>query len=594
MESLISGLKKATAESLNILFPYLNVAPEEILVNEVKPEFEGDFAVVLFPFVKKLKQNPDALGDALGKLLLQHNDWIEGFSVVRGFLNIAVKDSLLLSFLNEHFSNENFGRRAPNGKKVMIEYSSPNTNKPLHFGHLRNIFLGWSVAEILKYQGFEVIKANLINDRGIHICKSMIAWKRYANGATPESTGIKGDHLVGDYYVKFNDVYKAEIKELMAAGMLEEEAEKQAPIFLAAQEMLRQWEAGDKEVRSLWEMMNGWVFAGFEKTYRRMGIDFDKVYVESNTYLLGKEMVEEGLKSGTLFQKENGSVWIDLTADGLDEKLLLRADGTSVYMTQDLGTARLKYQDFGMDKSVYVIADEQNYHMQVLKLILEKLGDPCAEGIFHLSYGMVELPSGRMKSREGTVVDADDMINEMVMLSRQQTEESGKTAGFTETELQLLFETIGLGALKFYLLRVDPKKKMIFDPKESIDLHGFTATFVQYAHARICSILRKVPMPEQELNEEAKPLYPLEKSLLLQLEQFPLVLDQAAKEFNPSVLSNYSFKLAQLFNSFFDKHSVIRAENDQKKLLRLQIARMTSLILNRSLSLLGIQVPERM
>lgn len=594
MESLISGLKTAAAHSLNILFPNLTITSDEILVNEVKPEFEGDFAVVLFPFVKRLKQSPDALGASLGDLLVKDNDWIEGFSVVRGFLNISIKDSLLLSFLSENYKNETYGKQASNGKKVMIEYSSPNTNKPLHFGHLRNIFLGWSAAEILKYCGYEVIKANLINDRGIHICKSMIAWQRFAHGATPESTGIKGDHLVGDYYVKFNEVYKAETKELVASGIPEEEAEKQAPVFLAAQEMLRQWEDGNHEVRKLWETMNGWVFAGFKLSYHQMGIDFDKVYYESETYLLGKEMVEDGLEKGVLFKKDNGSVWIDLTPDGLDEKLLLRADGTSVYMTQDLGTARLKYHDFGIDQSVYVIADEQNYHMQVLKLILEKLGEPCSAGIFHLSYGMVELPSGRMKSREGTVVDADDMISEMISLSRQQTEESGKTTGFTETELQELYETIGLGALKFYLLRVDPKKKMIFDPKESIDLHGFTATFIQYAHARICSILRKVEAPELALVEQPEPLLPLEKSLLLQLEQFPLILEQAAKEFNPSVLSNYAFKLAQAFNSFFDKHSVIRAESEPKKLLRLHIAAMTALTLNRSLALLGIQAPERM
>lgn len=594
MGSIVSEIKQAASAGLNNIVQGQDIRTEDILVNEVKPEFEGDFAVVLFPFVKKLSMRPDELGQQLGRYLEQNYEWITGFSTVKGFLNLNISDKLLLNFLDQNFDNNAIGQLPENGRKVMIEYSSPNTNKPLHFGHLRNNFLGWSTAEILKYQGFEVIKANLVNDRGIHICKSMIAWMRYANGATPESTGIKGDHLVGDYYVKFNDVYKEEMKALVAQGMSEDEAEKQAPIFLEAQDLLRRWENDDAEVRQLWKTMNGWVFEGFEKTYRALGLDFDKVYYESSTYLLGKEMVAEGLQKGILFTKDNGSVWIDLSADGLDEKLLLRADGTSVYMTQDLGTARLKYNDFGMGQSVYVIADEQNYHMQVLKLILQKLQEPCAEGIFHLSYGMVELPSGRMKSREGTVVDADDMIDEMVNLAGQQTEESGKTEGFSAEELQTLYNQIGLGALKFYLLRVDPKKKMIFDPKESIDLHGFTATFVQYAHARINSILRKVEVPKGIAIPDDEPLFPLEKKLLLQLEQFPTALEQAARDYNPATICNYAFKLAQSFNSFFDQHSVIRAESDSKKLLRLHIAQMTKNILEKSLSLLGIQAPERM
>lgn len=594
MGSIVSEIKQAASAGLNHIIQGQEFQTEEILVNEVKPEFEGDFAIVLFPFVKKLGMRPDELGQQLGNYLIQNNDWITGFSIVKGFLNLNISDRYLLDFLSQNFDNKTIGQQPFNGHKVMIEYSSPNTNKPLHFGHLRNNFLGWSMAEILKYQGFEVIKANLVNDRGIHICKSMIAWMRYANGATPESTGIKGDHLVGDYYVKFNNVYQDEIKTLVAKGMTEAEAEKQAPIFLEAQDLLRRWENDDPEVRQLWKTMNGWVFEGFDKTYRALGLDFDKVYYESNTYLLGKEMVAEGLQKGILFSKDNGSVWIDLRADGLDEKLLLRADGTSVYMTQDLGTARLKYNDFGIDQSVYVIADEQNYHMQVLKLILQKLQEPCADGIFHLSYGMVELPTGKMKSREGTVVDADDMIEEMVTLARQQTEESGKTEGFSNEELQSLYAQIGLGALKFYLLRVDPKKKMIFDPKESIDLHGFTATFVQYAHARINSILRKVDAPSATPIDNNEPLFPLEKKLLLQLEQFSTALEQTARDYNPATLCNYAFKLAQSFNSFFDQHSVIRAESDSKKLLRLRIAQMTKHILEKSLALLGIQAPERM
>lgn len=593
MQPVIAQIKSKAAEGLNALFPGAGIAGPDILVNEVKAGFDGDYAVVLFPFLKSLGQKPDELGRKLGEYLTVHSSLFSGFEVLKGFLNLNIADPVWFDFLSVNYNNPDFGKKPANGGKVMIEYSSPNTNKPLHFGHLRNNFLGWSVAEILKQQGFEVIKANLVNDRGIHICKSMIAWMRYANGATPESTGIKGDHLVGDYYVRFNDVYKTEIAELVSEGKTQEAAEKEAPIMMEAQELLRKWEAGDKEVYALWQQMNGWVYAGFDKTYRKLGIDFDKVYYESQTYLLGKEIIEEGLKKGVLFQKENGSVWIDLTADGLDEKLLLRADGTSVYMTQDLGTARLKYNEFGMEKSVYVIADEQNYHMQVLRLILEKLEEPCADGIYHLSYGMVELPSGRMKSREGTVVDADDMADEMIQLAKLQTLEAGKTEGYSEAELAQLYETIGLGALKFYLLRVEPKKKMIFDPKESIDLHGFTATFIQYAHARIQSILRKVGRAQQLSGFKAA-LLPLEKSLLLQLEQYPSMLEQAAREYNPSVVCNYAFRLAQTFNSFFDQHSIIRAESEEKKQFRLLMSEQTAYVLGKCLALLGIHAPERM
>jgi arginyl-tRNA synthetase len=483
---------------------------------------------------------------------------------------------------------------------VMVEYSSPNTNKPLHFGHLRNNFLGSAVAEILKANGKQVVKANLINDRGIHICKSMIAWMHYANGETPEKKGVKGDHLVGDYYVKFNDVYKEEVARLVSEGMDEKAAEREAPIMLEAQELLRKWEAGDKEVRELWQKMNGWVYKGFEETYKKLGISFDKMYYESDTYLLGKKIVEDGLRKGVLFKKEDGSVWIDLQDDGLDQKLLLRGDGTSVYMTQDLGTAKLKYEEYKLNQSVYVIADEQNYHLQVLKLIMKKLGEPCADGIYHLSYGMVELPTGRMKSREGTVVDADDMVNEMIALAREQTELAGKTEGFSSEELEKLYETIGLGALKFYLLRVDPKKKMIFDPKESIDLHGFTATFIQYAYARICSILRKenvalIPdCTKFQSYDYSSPLLKLEKEMILALEQYPAILLEAGMEFNPSTICNYAFRLAQLFNTFYDAHSISKAENDEKKHLRLMIIIMTASILRHAMNLLGIRMPEKM
>jgi len=598
--TLAAQIRLAAEDALKHLFPNVDLSTATITVNQTKPEFKGDYTLVLFPFVKLLRQKPDELGKIIGSYLLEKNELFSAFDIVSGFLNLTIKDNYWVNFLLNHFNDVHFGEKPKQDERVMVEYSSPNTNKPLHFGHMRNIFLGYATAEILKANGKQVVKANLINDRGIHICKSMIAWQRYANGATPQSVNEKGDHLVGDYYVKFNDAYKAEVEKLLSEGMDKETAEKEAPIMKDTQEMLRKWEAGDGEVRKLWAMMNGWVYEGFDKTYGRMGVDFDKVYHESETYLLGKDIVKEGLRKGVLYQKEDGSVWIDLTQEGLDQKLLLRGDGTSVYMTQDLGTAKLKFNDYKLDQSIYVIADEQNYHMQVLKLILKKLGEPCADGIYHLSYGMVELPSGRMKSREGTVVDADDMIDEMVGLAQTQTEEAGKTEGFSADELSKLYDTIGLGALKFYLLRVDPKKKMIFDPKESIDLHGFTATFIQYAHARICSILRKEGCPLQPDSTKfqsfslTQEIFPAEKKLAHALEQYPDVLEDAGKEYNPSLLCNYSFQLAQLFNSFYDEHSISKAENEEKKHLRLMLIVMTAQVLRHAMHLLGIRLPEKM
>lgn len=597
---LAEQIKQVAEQALRTLYPGTEIPAGQVTVNQTKPEFSGDYTVVLFPFVKLLRMKPDELGNNLGKYLVENASIFSAYQVVSGFLNLTVTDAYWSKFLTGNFNNPSFANGSHKNKKVMVEYSSPNTNKPLHFGHLRNNFLGASMAEVLKINGYDVIKANLINDRGIHICKSMIAWQRYANGATPGSTGIKGDHLVGDYYVRFNDALKEEVAALMEKGLSEEAAEKKAPIMQEAQEMLRKWEEGDKDVRELWATMNGWVYKGFDETYNRLGITFDKMYYESNTYLLGKSLVEEGLTKGVLYKKEDNSVWIDLTSDGLDHKLLLRGDGTSVYITQDLGTAQLKYNDYKLDQSIYVIADEQNYHMQVLKLILKKLGEPCADGIYHLSYGMVELPHGRMKSREGTVVDADDMIDEMIRLAQQQTEEAGKTEGFTTEELSNLYRMIGLGALKFYLLRVDPKKKMIFDPKESIDLHGFTATFIQYAHARICSILRKegIPkMPEHELFPSfslTQDITPAEKKLFVSLEQYPSILADAANEYNPSLLCNYSFQLAQQFNSFYDEHSIAKAENEEKKQLRLMLIIMTAQVLRHAMQLLGISLPEKM
>jgi len=594
-------IKESAVAALQHFYPEQTFTVDAVNVNETKVEFSGDYTIVLFPFVKMLRCKPDELGKQLGEFLVSKQaDLFVGYQVVSGFLNLTISDHYFVDLLQKNWSNPEFGKGKITGKKVMVEYSSPNTNKPLHFGHLRNIFLGYALGNILKDTGNTLVKANLINDRGIHICKSMVAWKRYANGATPQSTGIKGDHLVGDYYVHFNDVYKVEIAGLVANGMDEKLAEKEAPIMQEAQQMLRQWEAGDKEVYDLWQTMNGWVYDGFKVSYDRLGVDFDKMYYESNTYLLGKSIVEKGLEKGVLFKKEDNSVWIDLTADGLDQKLLLRGDGTSVYMTQDVGTAVLKYNDFGLDQSVYVIADEQNYHMQVLKLILEKMGEPCANGIFHLSYGMVELPTGKMKSREGTVVDADDMMDEMVRMAQEQTEENGKADGFSAEELAALYQMIGMGALKFYLLRVDPKKRMIFDPKESIDLHGFTATFIQYAHARICSILRKehLPLMPSELHFDAfvlsQSLSQSEKNILLSLEQFPQVLQNAAEEMSPSVLCNYAFQLAQSFNTFYDQHSISKAENEEKKQLRLMMIIMTAQTLRRAMNLLGIDLPEKM
>jgi arginyl-tRNA synthetase len=598
--TLAAQIKNATADAFKHLYPDTSIDISTILVSKTKPEFTGDYTIVLFPFLKLLRQKPDAIGKQLGDYLLEKTDLFSAYDIVSGFLNLSVTDACWTSFLLNHFTDTKYGEKPKTDRRVMIEYSSPNTNKPLHFGHLRNNFLGAAAAEILKADGSQVIKANLINDRGIHICKSMIAWMEYGNGATPESTGIKGDHLVGDYYVKFNDVYKQQIKDLVADGVEEKKAEKEAPIMQAAQDLLRKWEAAAPDVRKLWETMNGWVYKGFDESYKHLGISFDKMYYESDTYLLGKQIVEDGLKKGVLFKKEDNSVWIDLKEEGLDEKLLLRGDGTSVYMTQDLGTAKLKYDEYKLDQSVYVIADEQNYHIQVLKLIMKKLGEPCADGIYHLSYGMVELPSGKMKSREGTVVDADDMVAEMIRLSKEQTEASGKTDGFSAAELDKLYDTIGLGALKFYLLRVDPKKKMIFDPKESIDLHGYTATFIQYAHARICSVLRRENVqitPDCTTFQsfvQTEPLAPLEKKIILELEQYPAILYDSAADFNPSSLCNYSFQLAQLFNTFYDMHSISKAENEEKKQLRLMIIIMTASILRHGMNLLGIRLPEKM
>lgn len=590
--AITRSIKETVLESLAVLYQQL-FTHKDFQVNQTKPEFEGDYTVVLFTLVKSMKRSPEMLGNDLGSHLVDNYPALfTGFNVIKGFLNLVIADKYWLDVLQDQYDNPNVGKAVNKGKKVMVEFSSPNTNKPLHLGHLRNIFLGWSISEIYKANGHDIVKSCVVNDRGIHICKSMIAWQLFSNGDTPESTRQKGDHFVGDYYVKFNEEYKKEVETLVSSGMSRENAEKESAIMKGTQEMLLKWEQGDEKVKKLWTTMNSWVYAGFDETYHRIGIYFDKIYYESQTYLVGKKYVEEGLEKGIFKKKEDGSVWIDLTSDGLDEKLLLRKDGTSVYITQDIGLAKLKYDDYKIDESILVIGDEQNYHVKVLKLICQKLGMPYADNIFHLSYGMVELTTGKMKSREGTVVDADDIIDEMINEADRKTQDSGKAKDFNPDELKTLFEMIGIGAMKFYLLRVDPKKRMIFNPEESIDLHGFTATSIQYTHARIKSMLR-TERPSGIITEQ-EPLFALEKKLLIMLEEYPAIIEQACEEMNPSVLALYAYELAKKFNSFYDVHSVLKAENPQKKELRLQIAQMTSNVIASSMKLLGIDVPERM
>jgi len=596
--SIVSRIKPLVVNVLKELYVHdpvvIGFKEDDLTINITKPEFEGDYTLVLFSFVKQLKKSPEQLGREIGELLLKNNPGLfSSYNVIKGFLNLVIADSYWIDFLQANYSNRSPGVRSSNNKTIIVEYSSPNTNKPLHLGHLRNNFLGWSVAEILKVTGHKVIKTAIMNDRGIHICKSMVAWQKFGNEQTPDSTGIKGDHFVGDYYVLFGVELKKEVEILMAGGMSKDEAEKSAPLMQAAQKMLVDWENGDPEVRALWAKMNSWVYEGFNETYKRIGSDFDKNYFESNTYLMGKEIVEEGLAKKVFFKKEDGSVWIDLTADGLDEKLVLRKDGTSVYITQDLGLADKKYEEFHYNESFHVIADEQNYHMKVLKLILQKLKKPYADSIYHLSYGLVELPTGRMKTREGTVVDADDIIEELKKVAKDKTEELGKVKDFNPGELNELYDTIALGALKFFLLRVDPKKRMLFNPEESIDFHGFTGPFVQFIHARIKSILKKAsPDPHQELVNGN--VLPKEKGLIFLLEQFETILDEALQEHNPSVLAIYVYEVAKVYSSFYTDHSVLNAESEEKKQLRLKLSELTANIISASMALLGVRVPERM
>ncbi len=587
---LIQNLKQATANAIQAIYQ-VQIKSEQVLVNATKPEIEGDYTIVLFAFVKQLGKSPDELGNALGEAVKASMPGIiTDFNIVKGFLNFTISDQFWLDYIQSADTNQLITPTA-HPRKIMVEYSSPNTNKPLHLGHLRNNFLGWSIAEILKLQGNEVVKTCIVNDRGIHICKSMIAWQLFANGATPEKTGQKGDHFVGDYYVKYNDAYKAEVEQLIASGLSKEEAEKEAPIQKAAQAMLLKWEQGDAETIDLWKRMNTWVYAGFDVTYKKIGSDFFKTYFESNTYLLGKDLVDQGLAKKVFYQKEDSSVWIDLTSEGLDEKIVRRKDGTSVYITQDIGLAELKQKEFKTDASIYVVGDEQNYHFKVLKLICQKLQLPAADGIYHLSYGMVELPTGKMKSREGTVVDADDLVDGMVQIAKEKTESLGKVDDFSPAQLEKLFDTIGLGALKFFLLRVDPKKKMIFNPEESIDFHGFTGPFIQYTHARIKSILRKTGTAVHSIGTD---LLPLEKALAMQLANFSAEVNEAAEALDPSKLAIYAFNLAKLFNSFYAELSIANAESEDKKNLRIQLGILTAATLKQAMHALGIEVPEQM
>ena len=587
-ESLSQHIKQA-------IVTLYNTPLETVEFQATRKDFEGDITVVTFSMLRIIKMNPAQLGEDLGAYLSEHVDEVVGYNVVKGFLNLVLSDAYFMTFFQTMCANPTFGFVRPSDDQaVMVEYSSPNTNKPLHLGHVRNNLLGYSVSEILKASGKKVYKTQIINDRGIHICKSMLAWQRYGNNETPESTGLKGDKLVGNYYVKFDQVYKEEIKALEAKGLSNEEAKAQAPILLEAQDMLLKWEAGDAAVVSLWEQMNAWVYAGFEVTYNALGVDFDSYYYESQTYLLGKSFIQEGLQKGVFVKKEDGSVWCDLTSDGLDEKIVLRADGTAVYMTQDIGTAIQRLKDFpDVGAMVYTVGNEQDYHFKVLFLILKKLGFDWAKNLTHLSYGMVDLPSGKMKSREGTVVDADDLIVEMASTAKEISQELGKLEGYSEHEKAETYTTIGLGALKYFILKVDPKKRILFDPQASVDFQGNTGPFIQYTYARIQAILRKSPV------EIGKPLlkYTLhdkEKSLLKQLQLFPEVIQQAASNYSPALVVNYAYDLVKEFNSFYQNVSILGADSTSKIRFRVQLSQAVATTIKNAFSLLGIQMPERM
>ena len=582
------------------------VAEKMVQLQKTKKEFEGNLTLVVFPFLKISRKKPDETAREIGEYIKQNCEAIADFNAVGGFLNLVIDKKAWLALLNEMNLNEKFGEKPVTEASplVMIEYSSPNTNKPLHLGHVRNNLLGWSLAQIMEANGNRVVKTNIVNDRGIHICKSMLAWQKFGNGETPETSGKKGDHLIGDYYVAFDKHYRAEVAELkakyVAEGMDEEQAEKKAkeesPLIKEAHEMLVKWEQNDPEVRALWKKMNDWVYAGFDETYKALGVGFDKIYYESNTYLVGKKKVEEGLAKGLFFRKDDNSVWADLTNEGLDQKLLLRSDGTSVYMTQDIGTAEMRFNDFPIDKMIYVVGNEQNYHFQVLKLILKKLGyADWSDHITHLSYGMVELPEGKMKSREGMVVDADDLIADMVSTAREMSDELGKLDGCTEEEADAVSTMVGLGALKYFILKVDPKKTMLFDPRESIDFNGNTGPFIQYTHARICSVLRKAAEAGIDFSGAAQADYlPEEIALVKSLTEYPSVVAAAGENFAPSIIGAYVYELAKQFNGYYHDHSILKEENDETRRMRLQLAQQVARVIKEGMKLLGIDVPERM
>ncbi len=592
--SIESILSQATAQAVNDLYGTV-VDPQSIVPQATRKEFEGNLTIVVFPFLRASHKAPDATAQEIGDYLAAHCDAVEKFNVIKGFLNITVKPSFWAQLLDGICRDENYGFKqvTPESQLVMIEYSSPNTNKPLHLGHVRNNLLGFSLAQIMKACGNKVVKTNIVNDRGIHICKSMLAWLKWGNGATPESTGKKGDHLIGDFYVLFDKHYKAEIKEIAAAqGISEEEAEKQSTLMQEAREMLKKWEDNDPEVRALWEKMNSWVYAGFDETYKRMGVDFDKIYYESQTYLEGKEKVEEGLAKGVFYRKDDNSVWADLTPDGLDHKLLLRSDGTSVYMTQDIGTAKLRYQDYPIDKMIYVVGNEQNYHFQVLSLLLDKLGFKWGKALIHFSYGMVELPHGKMKSREGTVVDADDLMDKMVDDAMAMT--SDRLEGMTIDEKREVARIIGMGALKYFILKVDPRKNMLFNPAESIDFNGNTGPFIQYTYARIRSLQRKAGdnMPALDVNS----VTPNDKEIAIiqRIADFASVVEEAGRTYSPALIANYTYELAKEFNQFYHDYSILKEEDENLKVFRLELSRTVAGVIKRAFSLLGIEVPERM
>ena len=591
IETFISDAVRRSVEAL-----YGELGDEQLQIQKTRREFEGDYTLVTFPLLRRSRKSPEATATEIGEYMAANIPEIASFNVIKGFLNLSLDSAFWAARFAEVAADERFGQAPATGRTVMVEYSSPNTNKPLHLGHIRNNLLGYSVAQILKANGHTVIKANLVNDRGIHICKSMLAWKLYGNGETPASSGMKGDHLVGKYYVEFDKHYKAQIRELVAQGQPEDEAKKNAPIMLQAQEMLRKWEARDPEVYSLWETMNGWVYEGFDVTYKALGVDFDKVYYESQTYLLGKSLVEEGLKKGVFYRRPDNSVWIDLTADGLDEKLLLRGDGTSVYMTQDLGTAFRRFEDNRLDDMIYVVGNEQNYHFQVLSLLLDRLGFKWGKDLVHFSYGMVNLPNGKMKSREGTVVDADDLIADMVSTAREMSDELGKLDGCTAQEADAIASMVGLGALKYFILKVDPKKTMLFDPRESIDFNGNTGPFIQYTHARIRSVLRKAEEAgiDFRTQDEAAALLPEEIELIKALTEYPATVQAAAANFAPSIVGAYAYELAKSFNGYYHDHSILKEECTTTRDMRLRLAEQVARTIRLAMALLGIDVPERM